>query len=216
VTIKATIKNQGTAATPAGVDVGVGFKVDNVGNGSFFVEDAAGKKVPLAAGASCTGSCNTVWTAKAGTHKIKATADDVNRFAEADENNNYLEKSFTIANVLPDVIIQDIWLEQLSSGTNYRIHARIKNNGTAATPAGIVVGVGFKVDGVGLGSFFVTDANGVKTNLAAGAIFNGVCTTQWVKKVNGTHIFLAMADDVNRFPESNEDNNARKEYINVQ
>jgi hypothetical protein len=215
VTVKATIKNQGLVDTPSGVFVGTGFNVDGNYLGAFFVKDANGNKTNLAAGASFAGSCTTLWTASAGTHTFLAKADDVDRFAESNEDNNTLEKSYSISNALPDVIIEDIWLEPPASGSSYKVHARIKNKGSAATPSGVYVGVGFKVDGTYLGAFFVKDANGNKVPLAAGASFNGICTTQWTK-VAGTHSFWAMADDADRFDESNENNNTRTESIAVQ
>lgn len=214
VTVKATIKNQGPVDTPSGVYVGTGFSIDGNYLGAFFVKDENGIKVPLAADASYLGSCTTLWTATAGTHTILATADDADRFTESNEGNNTKDKTIQISEALPDVIIEDIWLELLASGTEYKIHARIKNKGTVATPTGIDVGVGFKVDGAYLGAFFVKDASGNKAPLAAGDSFNGICTTLWIKAV-GTHTFWAKADDAGRFDESNEGNNVRTESISV-
>jgi len=85
---KSIVKNQGTAATPAGVSIGVGYQVDGINKtwGSLGG--------PLAAGASVTigtnGGSNTIPT---GNHTIMAYVDDVNRFTESNETNNQLSQS---------------------------------------------------------------------------------------------------------------------------
>ena len=85
------MKNQGTAATPAGVTIGVGYSVDGVYNTYGYVIG------PLAAGASVTiGTDGGTYTIPTGTHTIMAYADDVNRFAESNETNNTLSQSITV------------------------------------------------------------------------------------------------------------------------
>jgi subtilase family serine protease len=80
-----TVVNQGTAATPAGVVIGVGYWVDGVQHTWGTVMG------PLAAGASVTiGSDGGSYIISAGTHTIMAWADDVNRFAESNETNTQL------------------------------------------------------------------------------------------------------------------------------
>jgi parallel beta-helix repeat protein len=88
---KCTVKNQGAAATPAGVVIGVGYSVDGVWRTWGAVPG------PLAAGASVTiGTNGAAYTIPRGTHKITAYADDVNRFAESNETNNTLTNSITV------------------------------------------------------------------------------------------------------------------------
>jgi len=87
-----TVKNQGTAATPAGIAIGVGYSVDGV-----FRTWGAVSAPPLAAGASATvGTNGGPYTIPNGTHTITAHVDDVNRFAESNETNNLLSQSITI------------------------------------------------------------------------------------------------------------------------
>jgi hypothetical protein len=89
----ATVKNQGTAATPSGVYIGVGFFVDSVG------KTYGGLNGPLAAGASATVSSTGAggsYTIPSGSHTIMAYADDVNRIAESDETNNQLSQPITV------------------------------------------------------------------------------------------------------------------------
>ncbi|TMH87071.1 MAG: glycosyl hydrolase, partial [Betaproteobacteria bacterium] len=86
-----TVKNQGTAATPAGIAIGVAYSVDGVYRTWGSVTG------PLAAGASVTiGTNGGSYTIPNGTHTIMAFADDVNRFAESDETNNKLSQPITI------------------------------------------------------------------------------------------------------------------------
>ncbi len=86
------VKNQGAAATPAGVTVGVAYFVD----GTYQTWGAV-TPIPLAAGASATvGSDGGAYTIPCGTHTIMAFVDDANRFAESNENNNQFSQTITI------------------------------------------------------------------------------------------------------------------------
>lgn len=98
VTFKATIKNQGTAATPAGVIHGVAFVVDGV-----FVAWSDNYVSSLAPGASVTVTANggpsgsNVWSATVGTHTVSATVDDINRIPnESNELNNSYSEQMTV------------------------------------------------------------------------------------------------------------------------
>ena len=99
VTLKATIKNQGTAPTPAGVKHGVLFTFDDGAAGRGVWSDthtaaiAPGAWVTLTANGGFTGP---TWKAVAGTHTVKAYADDVNRIAESDEKNNVMTKQIVV------------------------------------------------------------------------------------------------------------------------
>jgi len=85
---KSTIKNQGTAATPEGVVIGVAYFV----NGQFKTwGDFEG---PLAAGQSIEiGTGGGAYFISRGTYTISAHVDDVNRFTELIETNNELSLS---------------------------------------------------------------------------------------------------------------------------
>ena len=91
-----TVKNQGTAATPAGILIGVGYSVD----GEFRTFGIVNG--PLAAGASVTLGTNGVpVTIPPGAQTITAFVDDVNRFAESDETNNQLSQPITVGGTDP-------------------------------------------------------------------------------------------------------------------
>src|SRR5438046_1177212 len=83
-----TVKNQGGAATPAGIAIGVAYSVDGV------YRTWGGVTGPLAAGAIVTNG--GPYTNPAGTQTITAFVDDENRFAESDESNNQLSRPITI------------------------------------------------------------------------------------------------------------------------
>jgi hypothetical protein len=99
VVFTATVKNIGVAATPAGVIVGVGFKVDGHSagcNGSSSASLAPGASVTLTANA-CSPSA---WTALVGTHTVVATVDDPSnaRIRESNETNNTRSETITVTN----------------------------------------------------------------------------------------------------------------------
>src|SRR6185503_10324294 len=78
-----------------------------------------------------------------------------------------------------------------------------------ATPSGIVIGVGYFVDGV------QRTWGSVMGPLAAGASMTiGTHGGNYVTP-NGTHTIRAWADDVNRFAESNESNNDLSQSITI-
>jgi len=99
VVFTAVVKNAGGAATPAGTILGVQFAVDGVTtpinwNDQNTASLAPGASVTLTA----TGGTNGVnyWTATSGSHTVQAWADDVNRIAESNENNNKLSQTFSV------------------------------------------------------------------------------------------------------------------------
>ncbi|HMJ13325.1 MAG TPA: PA14 domain-containing protein, partial [Polyangiaceae bacterium] len=100
VTFSATVKNQGTAATPAGTTVGVLFSVDGspVAWADTFTQSvAAGATVNLTANGGPSGA---TWTATSGSHQVVAFVDDVNRIPnESNETNNRLTRSFSVGTV---------------------------------------------------------------------------------------------------------------------
>ena len=85
--------------------------------------------------------------------------------------------------------------------------AVVKNQGAGPTPAGVIVGVGFSVDGTE-----VTWSDTDTTSLASGATVSltansGPYNVNTWTAISGTHRVGAYVDDVNRISESNENNN---------
>jgi hypothetical protein len=103
VTFSATIKNQGSVASPNGVIHGVAFSI----NGTV-VNWSDNSSESLAAGASRTVTASggpngsSMWTATNGSHTIEAFVDDINRITgEGDENNNKRQETITVSTATP-------------------------------------------------------------------------------------------------------------------
>ena len=110
VTFRATIMNQGTASTAAGMNHRVLFTVDDGAAGSSVWSDT--HAAAIAPGASVTltangGSAGATWKAIAGTHTVKAHVDDVDQIPESDENNNVMRREIVIGG-RPDPIRGDL------------------------------------------------------------------------------------------------------------
>ncbi len=105
---------------------------------------------------------------------------------------------------LPDVVVDSVSVSpaNLSPGQAVQFSALVRNAGGAATPSGVVIGVGFRVDGTQVA--FGT----VSGPLAAGASVTVPTTSGAWAATSGQHTLTAVVDDVNRFSESNEGNNA--------
>lgn len=104
VVFRATVKNQGTAPTPSGTVLGVGFSIDGSANvswsGSYTTSIPPGSSVTLTADGGPTGN---YWTATAGPHTLTATADDINRFPESNESNNSYSAYLAISTAAPRI-----------------------------------------------------------------------------------------------------------------
>ena len=105
VTFRATVKNQGTAPTPSGVTLGIGFSMDGGPNvtwsGGYTRAILPGASVILTADGGPTGS--STWKATPGMHTLTATADDINRFPESNEGNNAMSVNLAISSAPPKI-----------------------------------------------------------------------------------------------------------------
>ncbi len=237
VTLSATIKNQGTAPTPAGAKHGVLFTFDDGAAGSGVWSDTHAASIAPGAWVTLTangGSAGATWKAVEGTHTVKANVDDVNRIAESNEANNVMSKQITVVKTAsgstptptpttpapsgkPDLVVTDISWKPASPtpGSAVTLSATIKNQGTAPTPAGAKHGVLFTFDDGAAGSGVWSDTH--TTAIAAGASVtltaNGGSAGATWKAVEGTHTVKANVDDVNRIAESNENNNVMSKEI---
>lgn len=103
VTLQATVVNNGKASTPAGIEIGVTFRIDGV-----KVASSDHDTTSLAPGASVTLTADGPWIAKPGTHTLRAIVNDIHRFPETLTGNNGLSIIFTVVskpvNVVPPVI----------------------------------------------------------------------------------------------------------------
>ncbi|WP_156168467.1 CARDB domain-containing protein [Methanoculleus sediminis] len=220
VTLKATIKNQGTGPTPAGTKHGVLFMFDDGAAGPGVWSDT--HTASLAPGASVTvtangGSSGATWKAVEGTHTVKAHVDDVDRIPESNEANNVRSEEITVSKTAPapagkpDLVVTHISWKPTKPvpGSDVTFRATIKNQGTAPTPPGVISGVAFLVDdrltvwsdgctrSIPPGSWVTVTANGGPSGTAV-----------W-KGAAGTHTIQAWVDDIDRMAETNEENNRR-------
>lgn len=94
----AVVENRGTAATPAGTIIGVGFQVDGVlqtWSDTDTTSLAPGEAISLSANSGPQGSA--YWrAATAGPHEVVAFVDDAGRIAEGDEGNNRAWKTIDV------------------------------------------------------------------------------------------------------------------------
>ncbi len=211
VTFSATIKNQGTGATPEGVIHGVAFQID--GAGTTLWSDNYTSSIPAGSSATVTvngGTAGSTWTATSGTHSILAWVDDINRIPnESSENNNQYTKSLAVGTTSqPDLIVTDISYTPVSpaAGNAVTFSAVVKNQGTTAGAAGIVA---FKVDGVQ-----VTASVNSTTSISAGSTLTIAAADTWTA-TSGTHTLEAIVDNSNTTVESNEANNSYSEGLTI-
>jgi beta propeller repeat protein len=228
VTFSATVKNQGSEATPSGVTHGLLFRID-AGTGSYKGVWSDSSTASIAPGASVTltangGSKGATWTVTAGSHTVQAIVDDVNRIAESNEGNNAKTETLTVGSSppppsgSPDLVVTDISWTPGSPGAGDAVtfSATVKNLGAGATPSGVVHGVLFRIDnggspGVWSDSYTGSIAPGASVTLTASGGSNGATWTATA----GSHTVEAVVDDMNRIAESNEGNNALTETVTV-
>ena len=231
VTFSATIKNQGTVASPSNIKHGVAFYVDGT-----FVSWSDNYTSSISPGATITVTANSgpsgsaIWTATSDIHTINATVDDVNRILEGNESNNSYSESIVVnSEVTPtptptptpipivDLVVTDIsWSPtNPASGNAVILSAKIKNQGTIASPNGVIHGVSFYVDGTLVSwsdNYTSSMSPGATISVAANSGSGGSAT--WTATL-GTHTIDAYVDDVNRILEGNESNNSYSKSIVV-
>ncbi|WP_239470274.1 CARDB domain-containing protein [Archangium violaceum] len=196
ITLKAVVKNNGTAASPAGVHK-VSFRINN--------QEIAASTLPtttsIAAGASATLSANATWSTANGTYSITAIADPDNAIAEFNDGNNSFSKSLTVTQLPgPDLVVRGIsWTPNTpAAGAAVSFLVTIANQGLNA--AGSAATVRLVIDGT-------TTLTGVSsTALAAGATAVVNLSGTWTA-TNGNHTLLATVDPANAISEAVESNN---------
>ena len=239
VTLKATIKNQGDAPTPAGVTHGVLFTFDDGAAGPGVWSDSHTASIAPGAWVTLTasgGSAGATWKAVEGTHTVKAHVDDVNRIAESSDANNVRTEQIAVSKAVsgstptptptmpapsgkPDLVVTDLsWTPaNPATGDAVTLKATIKNQGTAATPAGTKHGVLFTFDdgAAGPGVWSDTHATAIAPGVSVTLTANGGSAGAIWKATLGTHTVKAHVDDVNRIAESDENNNVMSKEIVV-
>ncbi|MFD5079929.1 CARDB domain-containing protein [Streptomyces sp. NPDC058371] len=198
ITVKATVRNSGTAAAPAST---VNVSLDGTVAGSAPVG-------ALAAGAAETVSVSAGKRAT-GSYTVSAVVDPTDTVPELDNSNN----SRTAADKLtvtqspgPDLEVSGITTNPASpaAGASVSFTVAVHNRGISAAPAGSVTRV--QVGG--------TTLNGTAGSIAAGATANVAISGTWTA-TSGASVLTATADATNTVTETNETNNVLSRSIVV-
>jgi hypothetical protein len=118
---------------------------------------------------------------------------------------------------LPDLIVTSIQMNpsQPQSGQAVNFSAVVKNQGAGPTPAGVITGVLFSVDGMPTlwsDTYTAFIAPGATVTLTANSGPSG--SSKWTA-ASGSHVIEAHADDINRYQESSESNNKLAVTVSV-
>ena len=142
-----------------------------------------------------------------GTHTIKIVADDNNLITESNKANNTLSQTITVSGgpQLPDLIPTSISYDSTSGNFT----SVVLNQGNAATPTGVTIGVAYLVDGVKCTWGYVIGPLAPSASVTIGTQ-GGACPIS-----SGTHTITVFADDVGRIVESDKTNNKLSQTITV-
>ncbi|WP_233261257.1 CARDB domain-containing protein [Vitiosangium sp. GDMCC 1.1324] len=194
ITLKAVVKNNGTAASASGTHK-VSF---SVGGQEVAVSSST---TSIAAGASATLTASGTWSTANGTYSITAVADPDNTIAEFNDSNNSFSKNITVTQLPgPDLVVRGIsWTPNTpQAGNAVTFLVTIANQGLDA--AGSAAAVRLVIDGT-------TTLNGVSGSaLASGATSVVTLSGTWTA-ANGNHTLLATVDPANAISEAVEGNN---------
>ncbi|MCX5215171.1 discoidin domain-containing protein [Kitasatospora sp. NBC_00240] len=190
VTVNATVRNAGTAASPATT---VNVSLEGVVAGSAPVGS-------LAAGASSTVAV-AVGRRPMGSYTVAAVVDPTDTVAEQDNSNNSRTGSAKLAVAQspgPDLTVTGITSNPASPavGAAVGFTVAVQNRGTTAVPAGTVTRL---VAGS-------TTLNGTTGAIAAGATAQVPITGTWTATSGGATL-TATADAAGTVAETNENNN---------
>ncbi|WP_406350005.1 CARDB domain-containing protein [Streptomyces sp. NBC_00658] len=190
VTVRATVRNSGTAAAPA-TTVNVSLEGTVAGSASVGA---------LAAGASETVSVG-VGKRATGSYTVSAIVDPTDTVPELDSTNN----SRTAADKLtvtqspgPDLEVSGITTNPASpaAGASVSFTVAVHNRGISAAAAGSVARL----------QVGATTLNGTAGAIAAGATANVTISGTWTA-TSGASVLTATADATNTVTETNEGNN---------
>lgn len=135
------------------------------------------------------------------------------------ESPNSTQASARPTNGLPDVVVTSVtWTpNNVLVGSNMVFKAAVQNRGSAPTPSGVTLGVGFNMDGAGTVSWSAAYSSALAPNASVLLTADGGPSgyNYW-PATPGAHTVIATVDDINRFPESIEDNNATSVSFFVQ
>ncbi|WP_329253762.1 discoidin domain-containing protein [Actinoallomurus sp. NBC_01490] len=192
VTLKATVKNTGTAASDA-TDVGFYLSGQKVGTAPVGA---------IAAGASTSVSAS-IGTRSAGTYQLAGKVDEAGSVLELNENNNAYTDPASL--VVSPVASSDLVASAVSwtpgnpaSGNNVSFSVTVRNQGTVASGSGS--------HGITLSLLDADDAvvktftGSVSGTIAAGATAAPVTLGSWTAANGRYTVKTVLADDPNELP----------------
>ncbi len=217
-----TIQNQGTTSTPDGVIHGVGIYIDDeiaCWTDTYSTSIPAGGSVTLDTDGG-PGSGDGTWVPpSSGTYSVNAFVDDVNRMWETNENNNQYITPLTVTEAWPDLVITNLsWTPaEATIGNPVQFHVTVLNQGTTATPDGVISGVGINIGGE---TVCWTDTYTTPTPAGDSVTLNtdsgpGGGDGTWTPTSTGNHLIDAYVDDIDRIEELDENNNVLVTSIDV-
>ncbi|AXI76713.1 discoidin domain-containing protein [Peterkaempfera bronchialis] len=193
ITLSATVKNIGNAASPA---TDVTFHLNGTAVGTAPVG-------ALAAGASTTVS-TSIGTRDAGSYPLSATVDEAGKVIEQNHSNN----TFTSATPLvvkpvdsADLVASPVgWTpSNPSNGNSVAFSVAIKNQGTIAS-AGGAHAITLTVTDATTGSTVRTLTGSYSGAIAAGATTSPVSLGSWTAANGKYTVKTVIADDANELP----------------
>ncbi|WP_344831966.1 discoidin domain-containing protein [Actinocorallia longicatena] len=197
VTLRATVQNSGTAASPAS---GVAFTLGGTKVGTAAVG-------ALAAGASSTVTL-AVPARSAGTYPLSARVDETDQIIELNELNNAFDGAPLVVTEAPGPDLQVLGITAGPSnpavGAAVSFTVTVKNRGITATGSASVTRV--TVGG--------TTLNGATPAIAAGATVTVPISGTWTATSGGANV-TATADATGVLTETNESNNTFTQSIVV-
>lgn len=190
VSVKATVRNAGTAASPATT---VAVSLDGTTAGTAAV-------AALAAGASATVTVET-GTHPQGSYAVSAVVDPSNTVVEQDDSNNSRAGATPLVVAQspgPDLQVTGIATnpESPASGASVGFTVTVKNRGTSAVAAGTVTRL----------TAGTTTLDGTTPAVAAGASVQVPISGTW-KATDGGATLSASADATDTVAETDENNN---------
>ena len=209
-----TIQNAGSAATPAGFEVGFHDGSPSIASISCSNEETGVATAALGAGASRTLTIPFTYPS-AGTHTARAMVDSDCAISESNETDNAASANYNVSVLAqPDYVTEGLATAPggLTAGQLVTFAATVRNSGSGA--AAVSSQTRLRLDINNDGSFDVTPANQTTNALAPGATEVENWTNAWTAQV-GTHRFEICADSSSVITESNESNNCATQTFTV-
>ena len=209
-----TIQNAGSAATPAGFEVGFHDGSPSIASISCSNEETGVATAALGAGASRTLTIPFTYPS-AGTHTARAMVDSDCAISESNETDNAASANYNVSVLAqPDYVTEGLATAPggLTAGQLVTFAATVRNSGSGA--AAVSSQTRLRLDISNNGSFDVTPANQTTNALAPGATEVENWTNAWTAQV-GTHRFEICADSSSVITESNESNNCATQTFTV-